>query len=368
MPVPPPWMKAPLGGAGAPPPPPVMKPPAAPAVAVPPAAPAAPAVAVPPAAPAAPAVAIPPAAPAAPAVAVPPAAPAAPAVAAPPAAPAAPAVSLPKASPVAPDAPPISLPTASPAASSLAERTPSRGIPSVRASAGRTFSSEKGRVVSKVPSVPVLFDNEPPSDENEEPVTDDRYPKVMLEPLHVLDPLCLKWGLGKLSIPVAVSPAEVKVEKPQETPTPAPPPDSAPLMAADPAPPVPASAPIPPSAKLAEGYLRLMGLLANGTPWEYNIPLADMERQGGVAIGRDPSLCQIVLMESSISRRHASLILTPHGVLLKDEGSTNGTFVNGQRLGYYDPQMILRDGNVIGLGDVSLRVEIFSSTNSYIPV
>ena len=268
-------------------------------------------------------------------------------------------------------APQATPPVAPPPVSSLPPKpefkAPSRSIPPVRPSAQRSFPSEKGRGVSKVPAVPMLFDNEPPNSEAEEASADDKYPEVMLEALHVLDPLCLKWNLSKLSIPTTVQ--DTPAAKPAPSFMELPPASSHTKLPSAAAPaPIAASAPIPSSARLAGGYLRLLGLLANGSPWECSIPLADMQRQGGVVIGRDPATCSIVLMESSISRRHAALTLTEHGVVLQDMGSTNGSFVNGRRLGYYEPQAILQDGYVLGLGDVSLRVEIFSSSNSYNPV
>ncbi len=48
-------------------------------------------------------------------------------------------------------------------------------------------------------------------------------------------------------------------------------------------------------------------------------------------IGRDP-LCEIHLNADSISRRHASLRIEEHRVLLLDHGSRNGVLVNGVRV------------------------------------
>lgn len=56
-----------------------------------------------------------------------------------------------------------------------------------------------------------------------------------------------------------------------------------------------------------------------------------------------------------ISRRHAALRVSDHIVELLDLGSSNGTFVNGQRLTPHQPHP-LRSGDEIGLGRMSLRI------------
>lgn len=49
--------------------------------------------------------------------------------------------------------------------------------------------------------------------------------------------------------------------------------------------------------------------------------------------GRDASTCQIVLTEPRVSGAHASLKFEAGQLLVRDEGSNNGTFLNGQRIG-----------------------------------
>lgn len=68
-------------------------------------------------------------------------------------------------------------------------------------------------------------------------------------------------------------------------------------------------------------------------------------------LGRDPN-CDIVLNDTKCSRRHATVEEGPAGLLIRDAGSANGTYVNGRRV----EQVQLRPGDTIRLGDVSLRL------------
>ena len=73
-----------------------------------------------------------------------------------------------------------------------------------------------------------------------------------------------------------------------------------------------------------------------------------------ITIGRDISN-DIVINDAEVSRHHARLISQSGGYVVEDTGSTNGTFVNGQRL--MGPHM-LRPGETIFLGEnISLAYE-----------
>lgn len=64
-------------------------------------------------------------------------------------------------------------------------------------------------------------------------------------------------------------------------------------------------------------------------------------------IGRDLTN-DIVINDAEISRRHARLVAQAGGYVLEDLGSTNGSFINGQRLtGPY----ILKSGETVTLGE-----------------
>jgi pSer/pThr/pTyr-binding forkhead associated (FHA) protein len=71
-------------------------------------------------------------------------------------------------------------------------------------------------------------------------------------------------------------------------------------------------------------------------------------------IGRDVTN-DIALGDSEVSRQHARLTNTPGGIVLEDLGSTNGSFVNGERL--MAPR-VLNAGDIVGLGEnVTLAFE-----------
>jgi len=72
-------------------------------------------------------------------------------------------------------------------------------------------------------------------------------------------------------------------------------------------------------------------------------------------IGRDPA-CDLHIQDIEVSRRHARLIAQSSGFVLEDLGSTNGTFVNGERV---RTVTVLRPGDEIRLGEaVTLRYEL----------
>jgi|SRR4249919_382367 FHA domain len=52
---------------------------------------------------------------------------------------------------------------------------------------------------------------------------------------------------------------------------------------------------------------------------------------GVVMIGRGAD-CQLILDDDYVSTRHARVVSTPNGIYAEDLGSTNGTYVNGQRI------------------------------------
>lgn len=72
-----------------------------------------------------------------------------------------------------------------------------------------------------------------------------------------------------------------------------------------------------------------------------------------ITIGRLPS-CDVVVDNLALSREHASIVRERGEWLVRDLGSRNGVFVNGQR----KPVHALASGDVIGLGKFTIAVTI----------
>jgi pSer/pThr/pTyr-binding forkhead associated (FHA) protein len=75
----------------------------------------------------------------------------------------------------------------------------------------------------------------------------------------------------------------------------------------------------------------------------------DLDDQERVMIGRDVS-CGIYIYSSNISRRHAEVQRAGDSFILKDCGSTNGAWLNNQRI----DQATLRDGDVFRVGEAQI--------------
>ena len=67
----------------------------------------------------------------------------------------------------------------------------------------------------------------------------------------------------------------------------------------------------------------------------------------GVYIGRDASMAQVVVNDSRVSKRHVRIVPRGGKVWAVDQGSTNGTFVGGQRI----TEVQLKRGDTIVLAD-----------------
>jgi pSer/pThr/pTyr-binding forkhead associated (FHA) protein len=70
-----------------------------------------------------------------------------------------------------------------------------------------------------------------------------------------------------------------------------------------------------------------------------------------MTIGRDSRANDVVLLDSLISSAHLRIHEEAGLLVLVDLGSTNGTFIRGERV----QRHILRSGDLIALGDTLLR-------------
>ncbi len=98
----------------------------------------------------------------------------------------------------------------------------------------------------------------------------------------------------------------------------------------------------------AESDARVLVLrMVKGLPSDARFPLTRQLR-----VGRSPEL-DIFLVDPSVSRNHA--VLEPQGdyVFVRDAGSTNGTFVNGERV----EVRRLQPGDRVAFGKTEMAVE-----------
>lgn len=84
-----------------------------------------------------------------------------------------------------------------------------------------------------------------------------------------------------------------------------------------------------------------------GVPPQGLYPLSGTSR-----IGRSEE-SEIVLLDPGVSRAHAVVEIKAGAAVVRDLGSTNGTFVNGRRV----EREALRDGDELRLGSTRLRFE-----------
>ena len=129
--------------------------------------------------------------------------------------------------------------------------------------------------------------------------------------------------------PVAAAPAPLAPEPPQK-------------IVLDPVAPISLNAPVTLAAPTGEPAL----VSDAGVP----IPLIE----GETVVGREVGLGLSLAGESTVSRRHARIVRSGGLATLYDEGSTNGTFVNGQRLA---GSQTLSPGDAVQFGSVRFRYE-----------
>ena len=74
--------------------------------------------------------------------------------------------------------------------------------------------------------------------------------------------------------------------------------------------------------------------------------------QAPVEIGREAAGIGLPF-DAQASRRHAVVSISAGGLQISDLGSTNGTFVNGQRV----QSAMLKQGDTVTVGSTQIRVE-----------
>ena len=80
-----------------------------------------------------------------------------------------------------------------------------------------------------------------------------------------------------------------------------------------------------------------------------------------VVLGRRAD-SDIVVDDATVSRQHAIIMDTPHGLVLRDLGSVNGTKVNGVDIG--DGPYLLSSGDGIRLADSRVALTFRQSVES----
>src|SRR5688572_18906550 len=89
-------------------------------------------------------------------------------------------------------------------------------------------------------------------------------------------------------------------------------------------PPIPKITPPPPSRAAKSYALRFISGKYQGG--EFPLP-----KSGEIVVGRSSEL-DMVLVEDMVSRRHAKISVASDQIFIQDLGSTNGTFVNGEKV------------------------------------
>lgn len=77
-------------------------------------------------------------------------------------------------------------------------------------------------------------------------------------------------------------------------------------------------------------------------------------------IGRGDD-CHLRPKSESISRHHCAIVTTDNQVAIRDFGSKNGTFVNGEQI---ESACILKSGDILGVGPLSFEVVMETSLSS----
>jgi len=106
--------------------------------------------------------------------------------------------------------------------------------------------------------------------------------------------------------------------------------------------------PPPKKAKRQRGQPRVF-MITQGSQAGLSADLAG----GVIMIGRGAN-CQLILDDDYVSTRHARVVGSPSGIYVEDLGSTNGTYVNGQRI---TAPTTITLADTVRIGKTMLRLE-----------
>ncbi|HEX6100508.1 MAG TPA: FHA domain-containing protein [Thermoanaerobaculia bacterium] len=85
--------------------------------------------------------------------------------------------------------------------------------------------------------------------------------------------------------------------------------------------------------------------------------------EGENVIGRSVD-CRVVLNEPTVSRRHAAILISGDTIVVEDRGSTNGTYVNGQKI----RRWYVRDKDTIRFGTMPMTISRGISSTAPLPL
>ena len=103
--------------------------------------------------------------------------------------------------------------------------------------------------------------------------------------------------------------------------------------------------------------LRFEGGNSSGQKFGFDVALDKlMSLPQGMMIGRAADQCELVLAHGTVSRRHARLVFAGESLQIEDQGSTNGTSVNGTDVKVGTP-VAIHPGDRIRIGDIELGVK-----------
>lgn len=105
--------------------------------------------------------------------------------------------------------------------------------------------------------------------------------------------------------------------------------------------------------------MKLRLVVVKGRPEGMEIPLPMPQ----FLIGRDPR-CNLRPSSESVSKLHCAVVQRKEGVFVRDLKSTNGTFVNNDRI---HGEVKVKDGDLIKVGPLVLAVKIQVSERDPVP-